>query len=143
MLNKDGGPFLKDDQNVLTMFASQAAIAIVNAQLYSQAREIDRMKSEFVAVVSHELRTPLTAMKGSLEILSDKEYFTINDKQQELLGICMASVERLINQINDILDFSKIEASKLPLSFETVDPVEIVRGVFEHRRKLRAIRARS
>ncbi|MDZ4804504.1 MAG: response regulator [Candidatus Eisenbacteria bacterium] len=132
VMNKDGGPFLPADQNVLTMFASQAAIAIVNAQLYSQAKEIDRMKSEFVAVVSHELRTPLTAMKGSLEILSDREYFTINDKQQKLLGICMASVERLINQINDILDFSKIEGSKLPLNFETVDAAEMVRGVFEH-----------
>ncbi|HEX7881068.1 MAG TPA: ATP-binding protein [Candidatus Eisenbacteria bacterium] len=132
VLNKDGGPFQEDDQNVLTMFASQAAIAIVNSQLYSQAREIDRMKSEFVAVVSHELRTPLTAMKGSLELLSDRDYFTITDKQQELLGICMASVERLINQINDILDFSKIEGSKLPLNFETVEPVAIVRGVFEH-----------
>ena len=132
VMNKDGGPFLPDDQNVLTMFASQAAIAIVNAQLYSQARELDRMKSEFVAVVSHELRTPLTAMKGSLEILSDAEYFTINEKQRELLGICMASVDRLINQINDILDFSKIEGSKLPLNFETVDPDEMVRNVFEH-----------
>jgi signal transduction histidine kinase len=132
VLNKDGGPFLKEDQDVLTLFASQAAIAIVNAQLYSQAREIDRMKSEFVAVVSHELRTPLTAMKGSLEILSEHGAALPVEKQGEMLAICRGSVERLINQINDILDFSKIEAGKLPINFETVEPVEIVRSVFEY-----------
>jgi signal transduction histidine kinase/CheY-like chemotaxis protein len=132
VLDKDGGPFLQEDLDVLSLFASQASIAIMNAQLYSQAKELDRMKSEFVAVVSHELRTPLTAMKGSLEILSDGRFFELKPQQSELLNICRDSVERLITQINDILDFSKIEASKLPLSFEPVEPAALVRAVLDN-----------
>ena len=132
VMDKDGGPFRPEDRDILSLFASQASIAISNARLYSQARELDRMKSEFVAVVSHELRTPLTAMKGSLEILGDARVSNLSPKQKELLDICAGSVERLISQINDILDFSKIEASRLPLTFEPVDPRSLVDGVFEH-----------
>jgi signal transduction histidine kinase len=132
VLNKEAGPFTKDDLDLLTLFASQAAIAITNAQLYQQAREIDRMKSDFVAVVSHELRTPLTSIKGSLEILSDDRYFQITPPQMELLKICQTSVDRLIVQINDILDFSKIESSKLTLKFEPVDVLSLVEGVLSN-----------
>jgi signal transduction histidine kinase len=132
VMDKEDGPFRREELDILALFASQAAIAIVNAQLYSQARELDRMKSEFVAVVSHELRTPLTSIKGSLEILGDDRYFNLGDQQKNLLGICQDSVERLIAQINDILDFSKIEASRLPLTFEPVDPVTLVKGVIDH-----------
>ena len=132
VMDKEGDSFRQEDLDILSLFASQAAIAIVNAQLYSQARELDRMKSEFVAVVSHELRTPLTSIKGSLEILNDERFFASTAQQKDLLGICQDSVERLIAQINDILDFSKIEASRLPLTFEPVNAAELVRGVLGH-----------
>jgi signal transduction histidine kinase len=132
VMDKESGSFGSDDLDLLTLFASQAAIAISNAQLYGRAKDLDRMKSEFVAVVSHELRTPLTSIKGSLEILNDDRFFQTTKQQKELLGICQVSVERLITQINDILDFSKIEASRLTLKLEPVDIEGLVAGVVEH-----------
>ena len=139
-LNRDGGPFTPDDQDVLLMFASQASIALTNAILYERTKELDRMKSEFVAVVSHEVRTPLTSIKGSLELLGDERFHVLPPPQKELLHICQANTERLISLINDILDFSKLEASKFSLNFESFDVGKIVPEAVEHIRNLAGIK---
>jgi len=133
-----GGEFSSDDQEVLKMLASQATIAIQNAILYERTKELDRLKSEFVAVVSHEVRTPLTSIKGSLELLGDERFHKLPPPQRELLGICQANAERLITLINDILDFSKLESSKLSLNFERVEVGRILTEVTENIRSLAA-----
>jgi signal transduction histidine kinase len=129
VLNKDAGSFSIEDQALLESFASQAALALANAELYKAARDLDHMKSEFVAVVSHELRTPLTAIQGSLELVLNEDYFQMNDKMRDLLDISQANVSRLGLLINDILDFSKIEANKLSLEFQPLSVEEVVREV--------------
>ena len=139
-IRRDGKAFSGDDQETLTMFASQAAIAVTNAILYERTKELDRMKSEFVAVVSHEVRTPLTSIKGSLELLGDERFHVLPPPQKELLSICQANAERLINLINDILDFSKLESSKLSLQFETVDLGRLVPEAVDHIRNLAAMK---
>jgi signal transduction histidine kinase/DNA-binding response OmpR family regulator len=138
-LNHEGG-FTTEDQDVLAMLASQATIAIANALLYERTKELDRLKSEFVAVVSHEVRTPLTSIKGSLELLGDDRFLQLPPPQKELLGICQANTERLITLINDILDFSKLEASKLPMTMEPVDLKHVLSEVVENIRNLAAMK---
>ena len=133
-----GGEFSSDDQEVLKMLASQATIAIENARLYERTKELDRLKSEFVAVVSHEVRTPLTSIKGSLELLGDDRFHKLPPPQRELLGICQANTERLITLINDILDFSKLESSKLSLNIEPVEIGHVLTEVTENIRSLAA-----
>ncbi len=135
-LDREGGPFSPEDQGVLKMLASQATIAITNANLYERTKELDRLKSEFVAVVSHEVRTPLTSIKGSLELLGDDRFHKLPPPQKELLGICQANTERLINLINDILDFSKLESSKLSLSIESIDAGAVLTEAVENIRSL-------
>jgi len=135
-LRRNGRAFTPDDQELLTMFASQASIAVTNANLYERTKELDRMKSEFVAVVSHEVRTPLTSIKGSLELLGDERFHVLPPPQKELLSICQANTERLINLINDILDFSKLESSKLSLNFESVEVGRIVPEAVDHIKNL-------
>jgi len=135
-VNRGGGPFTPDDQDVLMMFASQASIALTNAILYERTKELDRMKSEFVAVVSHEVRTPMTSIKGSLELLGDERFHVLPPPQKELLHICQANTERLISLINDILDFSKLEASKFSLTFEAFDIGKTVPEAVEQIRSL-------
>jgi len=135
-LRRTGRAFTPDDQELLTMFASQASIAVTNAILYERTKELDRMKSEFVAVVSHEVRTPLTSIKGSLELLGDERFHVLPPPQKELLSICQANTERLISLINDILDFSKLESSKLSLNLESVEVGRIVPEAVDHIKNL-------
>jgi signal transduction histidine kinase/DNA-binding response OmpR family regulator len=111
-------PFDADDEDFLGLFASQAAIAIRNSQLFENTKSLDRLKSEFVAVVSHEIRTPLTSVKGAVELLADERYFQNSDQQLKLLAIAHANTERLLTLIGDILDFSKLESGSMRMHFE-------------------------
>ena len=110
--------FSPEDESFLTLFASQAAIAILNSQLFEHTKSLDKLKSDFVAVVSHEIRTPLTSVKGAVELLGDPAYFKNTEQQQKLLAIAHANSDRLLVLINDILDFSKLESSSLPMNLE-------------------------
>jgi signal transduction histidine kinase/DNA-binding response OmpR family regulator len=112
----------EDTPDLLPQLAGMASIAIRNVRSYEKARELDRLKSEFVAVVSHEVRTPLTSIKGSLEILTDPRYTHTAEQQRDLLGVSQANVERLEQLITSILDFSKLESGVLSSNFEAIHP---------------------
>jgi signal transduction histidine kinase len=134
VLSGGGRAMEEDTPDLLPQLAGMASIAIRNVRSYEKARELDRLKSEFVAVVSHEVRTPLTSIKGSLEILGDPAYFSVGEQQKELLDICQANVERLEQLINGILDFSKLESGKLSTSFEETAPDALIEGVINDMR---------
>jgi signal transduction histidine kinase/DNA-binding response OmpR family regulator len=121
--------FSPDDVEILAGLAAQGSIAIHNAVVYEKIKELDRLKSEFVAVVSHELRTPLTAIKGTLEILGTDRYFPQNSQQGELLSICRANADRLESLVNDILDHTKLESSRLSTDFVVTQLPSLVQGV--------------
>ncbi len=115
VLDKPGG-FTQEDEDFLTLFAGSAAIALENAILYERTLELDRLKSEFVAVVSHEIRTPLTVIKGALEILGDRRLWEIDPRQDRLLIGAQANCDRLLVLIRDILDFSKLDSNAMMMS---------------------------
>jgi signal transduction histidine kinase/DNA-binding response OmpR family regulator len=135
MLDKPGG-FTEADEQFMELFASQAAVAVHNSQLYEHTRVLDRLKSEFVAVVSHEIRTPLTSVKGAIELLTDERYFQNTDQQGKLLNIAHANAERLLLLINDILDFSKLESASLPMCMETESLEPVLRQAVQNLRTL-------
>ena len=113
--------FTQADLGLVTMLASQAAVAIQNAQLYEAAQEADRLKSAFLASMSHELRTPLNSIIGFTGILLQGLVGPLNEEQQKQLGMVMNSARHLLALINDVLDISKIEAGELELASETFD----------------------
>src|SRR5258705_6004553 len=75
-------------------------------------REIDRLKSEFIATASHELRTPLTSVQMGVYLLLEGAAGELNDKQTEVLAACREDCERLDKLMRDLLDLSRIEAGE-------------------------------
>jgi signal transduction histidine kinase/DNA-binding response OmpR family regulator len=135
VLGKDGS-FTQDDEDFLALFASSAAIALTNSILFEQTLEIDRLKSDFVAVVSHELRTPLAVVLGNLELLGDDRFWALNPQQSQFLKSATTNSHRLLHLINDILDFSKLENSSLPMTRSPNELSEVVRQTAENLTRL-------
>jgi signal transduction histidine kinase len=129
------GDFPEETCDLLETFASQSALAIINARLFreleSKTAELEvasRHKSEFLASMSHELRTPLNAVIGFSEVLLERMFGDLNDRQEEYLRDIWSSGKHLLELLNEILDLSRVEAGHMVL-----EPTEFsLRGALEH-----------
>jgi signal transduction histidine kinase len=127
--NKPSGrPIARETMELLQTFASHGAVAIANARLFQTIEEkcrelkvISQHKSEFLANMSHELRTPLNAIIGFSEVLLERMFGEVNEKQIEYLQDILESGRHLLSLINDILDLSKIEAGRMDLEVTDFD----------------------
>jgi signal transduction histidine kinase len=122
------GPFNDKQRALLRTFAEQAVIAIQNARLFREIQDKSRQleiankhKSDFLANMSHELRTPLNAIIGFSEVLLERLFGDVNEKQADYLKDIHSSGRHLLNLINDILDLSKVEAGRMELEPSTLD----------------------
>ena len=122
------GPFSEKEIALLRTFADQAVIAIQNVRLFREIQDKSRQleianqhKSEFLANMSHELRTPLNAIIGFSEVLLERLFGDLNEKQDDYLKDIHSSGRHLLNLINDILDLSKVEAGRMELDLSTFD----------------------
>ncbi|MFZ2650214.1 MAG: ATP-binding protein [Burkholderiaceae bacterium] len=97
-------------------------------RLYRQIEAANRHKSEFLANMSHELRTPLNAIIGFSEVLIEKMFGEVNEKQMEYLRDIHSSGHHLLSLINDILDLSKIEAGRMELELSSFDLADLLEG---------------
>ena len=125
---KSTGEFRPEVIELLKTFATQSVLAIQNARLFREIEDkshqieaANRHKSEFLANMSHELRTPLNAIIGFSEVLQERLFGELNEKQAEYTDDILTSGRHLLSLINEILDLSKVEAGRMELEVATFD----------------------
>jgi signal transduction histidine kinase len=107
--------------------------ALLAANAASQA------KSDFLANMSHELTTPLNAVIGFSEVLLDRFFGELNDKQDEYVNIIRDAGLRLLSLLTDILLLAKLDAGDEALELTRVSPAALMRATLEMNRE-RALR---
>jgi signal transduction histidine kinase/ActR/RegA family two-component response regulator len=129
------GGFSDETVEFLETFAGQSALAVWNAQLFreletksAELQVVSQHKSDFLASMSHELRTPLNAVIGFSEVLLERMFGELNDRQDEYLRDILGSGKHLLQLLNDILDLSKVEAGRMEFEPSTFS----VRGALEY-----------
>jgi len=125
---KSTGEFRPEVIELMKTFATQSVLAIQNARLFREIEDkshqietANRHKSEFLANMSHELRTPLNAIIGFSEVLQEKLFGELNEKQAEYTSDILTSGQHLLSLINEILDLSKVEAGRMELELAPFD----------------------
>lgn len=87
----------------------------------TQFKELDRMKSDFIATLSHEFRTPLTSINMSVDILNQELLGPLNDRQKELINTTKDDVQRLTKLARELLQLSKLESGRIHFKNEELD----------------------
>ncbi len=94
---------------------------VTQIQDVTEQRQLDRLKSEFVAVVSHELRTPLTSIRGALALINGGVMGEVPNAMNDMLGVAQRNTERLGQLVDDLLDWEKLAADKLAFDFHRLE----------------------
>lgn len=128
------------DETRKVLRASSAVIENENGQTIgmvsvlsdiTKQKELDQMKSNFVASVSHELRTPLVAIDKSLGLILSGTTGAVSEQQAQFLEIAERNLKRLSRLINDLLDLSKLEAGKMEMRIQPVSIDHVIRESVE------------
>ena len=121
--------FLTSQVHIEATLESNRDLEVQNKRLEQmnvQLKDMDRLKSSFLATVSHELRTPLTSIIGYSEMLSEGLVGSLNQEQTEYVKTIMDKGDTLLKLISSILDVTQIEAGKVRLTFEPVNVGDLV-----------------
>ena len=121
------------DRSTVLSFVPTIAAAVQNAQLFerevealSQMRELERLRTDFLAVVSHELRTPLTSISGMAQLLAGQVGPLAPDVAEDLARRIVSNSRRLELLIDDLLDLSQLEHGRLAVILEPTDLAAVV-----------------
>jgi len=130
----------RQDETKKILRASTAVIENENGQTIgmvsvlsdiTKQKELDNLKSAFVANVSHELRTPLVAIDKSLTLILEKEAGDLSQTQEQFLSIAQRNLKRLSALINDLLDLSKLEAGKMEVRRKSMAINNVIQEVID------------
>jgi PAS domain S-box-containing protein len=96
-----------------------------------QLRQLDKLKTDFIAMVSHDLRTPLTSIVGNTELLLDGDAGEVGSLQRRLLEAVDRNARRLDSLVDDLLLLSRIDSGTLHTGRRPVRLAEVVEGALE------------
>ena len=97
-------------EKLVSGIAAQAGVAIENAKLYEEVRQLNARKDEFIGVAGHELRTPITTVKGYLQLLGEQ---LPGGVAKEFTDKAIRQVNKLNRLVADLLDVTRIQAGRL------------------------------
>jgi signal transduction histidine kinase len=123
VITRAGSTPVEGDEQALAVLANNAAIALENTRLFEQERqtvrrlrELDAMKSDFLATVQHELRTPLTAILGMSDLLEMCWDMWDDTPKMEAVHDIQMAAKNLYDIVETLIDFSLLEADTLGLN---------------------------
>ncbi|HUP64242.1 MAG TPA: ATP-binding protein [Thermoanaerobaculia bacterium] len=118
------------------LLTERAAVAIENAQLFTQQVEarrkledLSRLKDEFLSIASHELRTPVTSIKGYTQLAKSLIHENDLTTSAEYLDVALDQIDRMSRLILELLDVSRIETGRLEIRRERIEWLRFVRNV--------------
>jgi len=127
-------PILPIDLIHVEWFVGQVALALENAEMFQDLeqafqslRELDRMKSNFLATISHELRTPLTAINGYVQLMLANRIGFVSPGQKEVLERIHAHSDLLTGKVNDLIEIAEMDAGRAAEA--VLDPVDALNAV--------------
>jgi PAS domain S-box-containing protein len=130
-LGESGEIFLRAHTAPVRNDVGETIGSVTVLQDISHLKELDKMKSEFIAMVTHELRTPIAAVEQQLTVILNKMAGEITEKQEQLLQRAKERTRGLLNLIKDLLDLSKIEAGKMVQYKEPLALQEVIQRVVD------------
>lgn len=133
-INKRQGKFTQEDADILSVIASQAAVAINNARMieslqaaYRELSQIDRIKTEFISIASHELRTPLFHILGYAELLEQDA----DEKHAENLQQVLKSARMLQSLVEDMTNMNMLESRSHRLVSEQISLQHLLKEAYQ------------
>lgn len=122
------------DLDELSYFTAQGILALSNRRLitdleraYSDLKELDTLKSNFLSTISHELRTPLTAISGFIDLIANEKVGPLQRNQLDLLRRVQVNTSHLVNIVNDLIEVTEIEAEGIrDQQLTSVDPLVVL-----------------
>ncbi|MEN8242100.1 MAG: GAF domain-containing sensor histidine kinase [Chloroflexota bacterium] len=134
-INKHDGTFVMEDLDILSVIASQAAVAINNArmmsslqQAYDDLAKLDKVKSDFIAIASHELRTPLTHILGYAQMLQDE---ATADGTAGAAQRVLKSATKLQTLVEDMTNMNMLETRTQELDLKPVAVQQMVVDIYK------------
>jgi signal transduction histidine kinase len=124
--------FRSHEMHLLTVFAEQATLTIINAhQSIVAQRDAARMKANFLSMITHELRSPLNSINGYLDLALEGIAGELNQQQHEFVQRARAGSEHLYAHIEDLLLISRADAGQLRLNPQAINLPELVANAVE------------
>jgi PAS domain S-box-containing protein len=125
--------FKAEHEKLVDGIAAQAGVAIENARLYEEIKQLNSKKDEFISVAGHELRTPITTIKGYLQLLQDQAPEGIGSNFTDK---ALRQVNKLNRLVGDLLDVSKIRAGQLEYNMMTCFLLPLVKDSLDTIRQI-------
>lgn len=145
--------YTKEDMELLESLANQTSMAIDNASLYNQVKDLSEnlqekvqeqtqdirakaedikglldMKSELLRTISHQLRTPTSIFRGMLSMIGEKGKEALSqDEREEFIEKSLAAADRLVIIINSITEANELQAEKARINFNRTNIEEVIK----------------